>query len=223
MAEAALVMTLKVPTTFSRWMNSNGAEVVGGPVAVDDPADPAGPGAVDGDPQRAALGRLVDRPLAVLGHGDVAAHVVAADLAGHRLGPLLVAVEDGDPDPLGGQGPGGGGPQARGAAGDDGRVSVELHAPMVRAGTPGRANEPLQGPEVPCPGGSRRRWPARPPRRSTGPRSGPSPRRSATGTVRVRGPARAGAPTGPGWPPACPGSCASPGGASPPTTAPGSS
>ena len=77
MAEAALVMTLKVPITLSRWMNSNGAEVVGGAVAVDDPADPAGAGAVDGDPQRAALGRLVHRPLAVVGVGDVAAHVVA--------------------------------------------------------------------------------------------------------------------------------------------------
>ena len=108
MAEAARVMTLKVPTTLSSWMNLNALEVVGRVVAVDDPTHPSRARTVDGDAQLPALGRLVDGALAVVGVGDVAGHVVGvgADVAGHFLGAVLVAVEDRAPHALGREGAG---------------------------------------------------------------------------------------------------------------------
>ena len=55
------------------------------------------------------------------GIGDVAADEVGvgADLGDHLLAPLLVAVEHGDPDAVGGELAGGGLAEARGAPGDD--------------------------------------------------------------------------------------------------------
>ena len=98
MAEAALVMTLKVPITFSCWMNSKAPRSWGEPSRLmTRPTQPV-PAQFTAIRRLPPVGRLVDRPLAVLGIGDVAGHVVGRRSPRPRLlGPVLVAVEDGAP------------------------------------------------------------------------------------------------------------------------------
>ena len=118
-------------------MNLNALEVVRRVVAVDDPTDPAGAGAVHGDPEVAALGRLVDGPLAVVGVGDVAGDVVGAELAGHLLGAVLVAVEDRAPHAEGRELARRALAQPGRAAGDDCGDAVEVHAAHATGAPPG--------------------------------------------------------------------------------------
>ena len=118
MTEAALVITLKVPMTFRFWMNWNGARSWGDPSRLmTRPTHPV-PAQFTAIRRLAAVGRLIDRLLAVVGLGDVATDEVGvgADLGHHFLAPLLVAVEHGDPHAFGGELAGGGlarGPRRR--------------------------------------------------------------------------------------------------------------
>ena len=102
--------------------------------------------------------------------GDVGRDEQPADLLGERLALVGLAVEVGDHD-LGAaarEGLGGGGAEARGAAGDDGRDPVEVHAPDCIDSPVKQANRcASQAPaggcdEVPCPQGlpsrSRTSW-----------------------------------------------------------------
>ncbi len=75
-----------------------------------------------------ALGRLVDGPLAVVGVGHVAGDVVGAELAGHLLGAVLVAVEDRAPHAERRQLPRRALAQPGRATGDDCGNAVEVHA-----------------------------------------------------------------------------------------------
>src|SRR6202034_4739006 len=101
--------------------------IVGRPVAADDPLAQGGAGAVDSDPEHSRLDGQVDRLLAVVGVGDVAAEVLAADLASALLCPTLVAVKDDHSGTALGEGSGGCGPEPRRSPGHDRRAVVEFH------------------------------------------------------------------------------------------------
>ena len=121
MADAALVITLNVPMTLRFWMNWNGARSWGEPSRlITRPTQPV-------PAQLTAMRRLppsaawstalwqssgsVTSPADEVGAG--------ADLGDDLLAPLFVAVEHGDPDPVGGEAAAGGLAEARGAPGDD--------------------------------------------------------------------------------------------------------
>ena len=90
------------------------------------------PGAIDQNARRAVLAaRFRHRRHRLLGVGDVAAHREAADLGGDRAGAVEIDVEAGHLGAGAGELDGGRGAQARAAAGDDRRMSLDVHGQFV--------------------------------------------------------------------------------------------
>jgi hypothetical protein len=105
------------------------------PVAADDAHADADAGAVDEDARRPVrLARLGDGRLGAGPVGNVAFYGHAAGLGCDFAGGVLVDVEHRDLGAFPGEGARRGGAEAGAAAGDDGRVSLDVHVrPSLRA------------------------------------------------------------------------------------------